>query len=735
VVYPATLAGTDVEVPVGSDVDLDTGPKEGAARAEFVRWETPAAPPYKFPVYRYPLDGCPDRHASFVATGPNGGFAVNPVYSQGEATVYGAGEGVSEEDATARVRCNSAIVARTSTTVTVGGEEKAAERFVGPYGEGINLHASVQPGYVIDSWWTGGDSHMFGSSAVGYLGPKGTRYWPAIVTEDLHAVLAKSRADNTGQFRALLAECPERQHLDFTFCTVEADCSDVGFSGGAAKAYPGGDSMHDLAILHVKPESRYTFLHWAHFPNPCHPMCDGSSFYQSDKYTWANVTDDPFTPQFPWLDDPHDDRVPLAADAEYAHRPMLARNYRLILKRTVVGDDGEPRTDIAPECAGYVATNSGSDYYCRPSTTNEGWDFTYPTVDVHAVPFTKCCSVFTGWELDGPAPDGFDNLQNPLQVHVNRDRTITAKFRPLSCPTSVSVKLWLNKGEANAREILRQDDPATDFDDNVAPITAEPKMPDLTAEVTGVPAGAPIDWVLSVTFDPDPESLEEVTETFSPLTPAGDEWHIDFGDKFMGGNATLYCFPCGFRDCDNTLEFEILGTNPSCEKVNEELGHNKYRAICWHESAYRQFQAEPGGGIGPPLPCYKRDGGYGLMQITEPLPTMNEIWNWKLNIEAGQKLFDQKYKQSENHLAWWNEDKKPKPEPAITMTHNEHIMNAFALYRKGEYYYDACQMPDTEAEYELCTLHDEHATACTYADARKDDMDKEPWNTQCHKQD
>jgi hypothetical protein len=42
------------------------------------------------------------------------------------------------------------------------------------------------------------------------------------------------------------------------------------------------------------------------------------------------------------------------------------------------------------------------------------------------------------------------------------------------------------------------------------------------------------------------------------------------------------------------------------------------------------------GCIAMPLPCYARDGGYGLMMPTWPIgATSEQVWNWTANVEFG----------------------------------------------------------------------------------------------------
>lgn len=45
------------------------------------------------------------------------------------------------------------------------------------------------------------------------------------------------------------------------------------------------------------------------------------------------------------------------------------------------------------------------------------------------------------------------------------------------------------------------------------------------------------------------------------------------------------------------------------------------------------------------------DNGYGLCQLTSPAPTYQQVWNWKLNIDAGLALFEKKRREAIAYLS------------------------------------------------------------------------------------
>jgi hypothetical protein len=89
---------------------------------------------------------------------------------------------------------------------------------------------------------------------------------------------------------------------------------------------------------------------------------------------------------------------------------------------------------------------------------------------------------------------------------------------------------------------------------------------------------------------------------------------------------------------------DIRGTNPALPDLRAAMPHNMLRRIARFESGGgRQFRAAADGGIGP-CPLWSGDnlGGVGIMQITIPRPTDNEVWNWRENVAKGIQIFNQK---------------------------------------------------------------------------------------------
>ncbi len=57
--------------------------------------------------------------------------------------------------------------------------------------------------------------------------------------------------------------------------------------------------------------------------------------------------------------------------------------------------------------------------------------------------------------------------------------------------------------------------------------------------------------------------------------------------------------------------------------------------IIEHESKFKHFNMR-----NEPIKSF--DNGYGMCQLTNPAPTFDQVWNWKMNVEAALNLFEQK---------------------------------------------------------------------------------------------
>jgi hypothetical protein len=91
----------------------------------------------------------------------------------------------------------------------------------------------------------------------------------------------------------------------------------------------------------------------------------------------------------------------------------------------------------------------------------------------------------------------------------------------------------------------------------------------------------------------------------------------------------------------------VLGKQPSPEKIKAYLEARDATALeklVAQESRFKHFielDSEP---------VIAGDKGYGLTQLTRPVPTFSQIWSWKENLDAGIALLAVKKKEAKRHL-------------------------------------------------------------------------------------
>ncbi len=197
-------------------------------------------------------------------------------------------------------------------------------------------------------------------------------------------------------------------------------------------------------------------------------------------------------------------------------------------------------------------------------------------------------------------------------------------------------------------------------------LSEQARMPtDVTAQVdvTGLcdPTDTTIDdlifiWTVSISyvpadFDPGNGPSQPIRYLWPPQRSEGAEpFSPDFGDVVRGGTLTL----TAVTTIDGLLysarkSVTILGTNPSRAVAqsyfSSEFPNSHYTLwrIAQAESDLRQFNDDG-------YPKWSSDGHYGvgIMQITYPEPTDDEVWNWKLNADAGSRVLQGAYAVARN---------------------------------------------------------------------------------------
>lgn len=172
------------------------------------------------------------------------------------------------------------------------------------------------------------------------------------------------------------------------------------------------------------------------------------------------------------------------------------------------------------------------------------------------------------------------------------------------------------------------------------------------AEIVGLPtrtaASLPLTWTVRLRF----------TASVCPHGPARNINHPDItrtgvGHTFRipfalvrGGSLTITVAAVidGRHVEAHSSRLDVRGTNPTSTALNAALPHDALRKIARQESGGgRQFAAAAGGGVGK-CPLWSGDnlGGVGIMQITVPRPTDDQVWSWRENVAEGVRIFNQK---------------------------------------------------------------------------------------------
>ena len=136
------------------------------------------------------------------------------------------------------------------------------------------------------------------------------------------------------------------------------------------------------------------------------------------------------------------------------------------------------------------------------------------------------------------------------------------------------------------------------------------------------------------------------------------------------------------RTCDERfMARTVLGQNPSRAEIEAALGNDPILTqIACTESNFRQFASSPG------LPNVGSDRrgsmGFGVMQLTEPPATDDEIWDWRLNVVGGMRVYREKVQIAATEIAAIRQQYPAAP----ALTPDEMQYQILQRYNSGSYW-------------------------------------------------
>lgn len=179
-------------------------------------------------------------------------------------------------------------------------------------------------------------------------------------------------------------------------------------------------------------------------------------------------------------------------------------------------------------------------------------------------------------------------------------------------------------------------------------IGADATMPTIRVSCAGpgigIEKGQTFQWAVTLTLNPAgvPFAAGRVT-THSPIqsTTQVPSLTIPF-TQVRGGTLTVKVTTnVNGKPESSSVSATVLGTNPSSVAVRALPATELLLKLMTLESSFRQFLTK---GTKAWYPVFSQDGlgGVGLGQITRPRPSDEEVWNWKANVRAAQRLYQEK---------------------------------------------------------------------------------------------
>ncbi|HEY9167694.1 MAG TPA: hypothetical protein VIS48_16190 [Candidatus Kryptonia bacterium] len=220
-------------------------------------------------------------------------------------------------------------------------------------------------------------------------------------------------------------------------------------------------------------------------------------------------------------------------------------------------------------------------------------------------------------------------------------------------------------------------------------ITAEPKMPEITAKAKLENySGGTVNFQWNLRIQYQGEDGRQFDDEFPGNTTAENSdvslWHIDWQKMISGGDEITLdvTATAGGKVYDKTVNhpFKVVGINPTKDQIKSGMSIEE-QVIAYMESKPRwhHFKKDHD------FPIWGRQHGYGLMQLDNPRATDEQVWNWVENRKEGQRRFAGKKELATAHpetVRNWG----GKYRYALEYTQEEELTDAFQLYNGYHYW-------------------------------------------------
>lgn len=175
-------------------------------------------------------------------------------------------------------------------------------------------------------------------------------------------------------------------------------------------------------------------------------------------------------------------------------------------------------------------------------------------------------------------------------------------------------------------------------------ITAQAHIAGVTPDPT---AHTTFTWTIAITFNAaicNHGPARHINPPVVTQTTVGG--HLDATLPLVRGGSLLITVKAvveGQTLSAQSQSLRIVGTNPALATVHPTLPHDTLRRIARRESGVRQFDTAAAGSTSAcPLWSSDNAGGVGVMQLTSPAPTDDQVWSWRSNVAGGVALFNQR---------------------------------------------------------------------------------------------